>query len=419
MVRRYPDMVETRGSIPFGPIGFSRCNNHSLSIRILQKFISFEKAFSSPSVRRMSEKKRIKSWFAKNIILPNNEIIDKPGYVVYRLGSRRRNCYLREVFMPEAVLAGIEQSFARRHGRKGRLAVYTAGKMWGRRFAASSGLPQRGQVPDKDLLGIIEVIMRMLESEYSSKVDYSVDLGEGTLDFRAKGLMVCRLSGLGDFLTGTLNGTWEHMMGLRTTGVHSPCEGKGGRECRIVCAPPESLGRKPHAAKMPDGLGLEPDYFQMNQPRPARYAKNSFKDLLEARLVEYEGGFFRYGKSRLILNEASSVYFLETVLGKMPGGEKMLFDAAFGSCAACVPRGSDPRVFLTGILPALGWGDMRSDGRTVACFGYPWTAYYKETSFPILRGMASGILSHAGGGVALKSAEPAVNRGSLDMILRG
>ncbi|MEW5996763.1 MAG: hypothetical protein AB1657_04170 [Candidatus Micrarchaeota archaeon] len=366
----------------------------------------------------MGEKKRIRSWFMKNIILPNNEIIDKPGYIVYRFGSKKKNCYLREVLMPESMLAGIETAFAEKYGKEGRKAVYVAGKMWGYRFAATSALPKRGSMPDEALLEVIEAIMRLLESEYSSKVEYRVDLAKSELEFAAKDLLVCKESGLGDFLTGTLNGTWEYMMGVQTEGVKLACQ-KRGEKCVILCAPPESHKKGiAHVVKVPPGLGLEAEYFLMNQPKRAHYAKNSLRDLLENRVIAYEGGFFRYGKSRLVLNEASSVYFLETVLEKLKGGERLLFEVAFKHCRRCVPGGASSENFLTDILPPFGWGDIHFDGSKAVCFGYPWTRYHRETTFPLMRGMVSGILSAGPRDVELKNSEPVISRGSLDLMLR-
>lgn len=369
----------------------------------------------------MSDKKSINSWFMKNIILPNNEIIDKPGYVVYLLGSKKRNCHLREVFLPESVISGIESAFSKKYGKAGEKAVYSAGKLWGARFAITSGVPTRKTASDKDMLEFTEVLMRLLESEYTSGVEYSADLSKNLLEFRAKGLMVCGLSGLGHFLTGTLDGTWEHMMGVETEGAHISCRGRGGGECTIRCAPPENLGTDSFfRVKVPAGLGLEPDYFRMNKILKPGYARNSFRDLLEGKIVEYSGGSFRYGRSRLILNEASSVYFLEKELSRPRGGADLLYETAKEGFRGIVPKGTPPEKFLTDLIPAFGWGDIHFDasGSSVACIGYPWTSYAKETSFPIIRGIAAGILSSQGSRVDFREARASIGSGSLDLVLR-
>lgn len=365
----------------------------------------------------MSDKKRITSWFTKNIILPNNEIIDKPGYIVYRFGSKKRNCYLREVFLPESVLAGIETAFAKNYGQEGKKAVYTAGKMWGYRFAATSGLPTMGALPESEFAGFMETLVRLLETIYAAKMSHTLDLKRKAFELTSENLVIYRKSGLGHFLTGTLNGTWEYLTGVQTEGLLTP---GGPGESVIRCAPLAEHGSASglFEAKLPQGLGLEPDYFTFNKVNKTKYAKNSFRDLLEAGAVKYEGGFFDYGKERLVLDEASSVYFLEMVLGKLDGGSQLLFETVHKHCTDCIPGKGRPEKFLTDFVPALGWGDVHFDrqGSRVVCLGYPWTKYHKETSFPMIRGMASGILS-GGGGPMLGRAKAEISSGALNLVL--
>ena len=113
-----------------------------------------------------NDENRIKDWFMKNIILPNNEIIDKPGYVISQYVGAETPCYVREVFFPEVLLANIEKEFVKRFGREGKEALYKAGKLWGYRYAAITNLPKKSKIPKADFVGFLDMFMKFLESEY-------------------------------------------------------------------------------------------------------------------------------------------------------------------------------------------------------------------------------------------------------------
>lgn len=366
---------------------------------------------------------KTKSWFMKHIILPNNEIIDKPGYIVSKYSGKGTRCYVREVLFPEKVLAKIESEAAARMGDDGRKAIYAAGKMWGVRYGITTGLPKKSGMPEKDFREFLNSFMKFMESEYASKASFELDYQKDRFETKYKDLIVCRLNGQGHFLLGTMNGAWQHMVGKETEAIHVSCEGRGDDECIIECAPPSNLRDKKKIlrVKVPSDLGLEREYFTLNKVKKAQYAKNSLFDLLTGRIMKYEGGFFECNGDRFLLNEASSVYFLEQGLGKTKKGEKILFDAAFGYFRKFVKSNSSAKM-AQDFLPALGWGDITADasGKRAFCRSYPWTCYWKETTFPILRGMLSGIVSaYTGKKVIFKKAEATLSSGSLDIVLRG
>src|SRR3989338_6942112 len=95
------------------------------------------------AIRMVDDKERIKKWFMKNVILPNNEIIDKPGFIVYQFNAKAKQAYMREMLFPETILANIEKETAKKYKEKGRRALYRAGKRWGYRFAQGSLFPLR------------------------------------------------------------------------------------------------------------------------------------------------------------------------------------------------------------------------------------------------------------------------------------
>jgi len=360
-------------------------------------------------------------WFMKNIILPNNEIIDKPGYVISRYAGKGTRCFVREVFFPELVISEIERRVIKRYGDRGRKAVYSAGKSWGVRYGITTGLPKKSSMPKKDFGEFMDTFMKFMESEYATRVTYTLDYEKDRFVSEYENLMVCRINGCGQFLTGTMDGAWEYMAGRKTEGLHARCQGRGDKCCRIECARPGSHRDKGKVfkANVPADLGLEKEYFTLNSVRKAQYAKNSFADLLEGRIFSYKGGFFECNGDRFLLNEASSVYFLETELGKLKGGEEILFKAAFDYFKAFGLKNASSAL-VRDMLPALGWGDIISETSAKKAFvrGYPWTKYAKKTTFPILRGMLSGLVSsYAGKDVIFSNVSQHTSSGSLDLVL--
>ena len=109
------------------------------------------------------------------------------------------------------------------------------------------------------------------------------------------------------------------------------------------------------------------------------------------------------------------------MLGREKRGEKALFDSAFDFFKGLAKTNVSPR-FAQDFLPALGWGDISLDatGKRAFCIGYPWTRYWKDTTYPILRGMLSGIASASSKkDVVFGKAQATISSGSLDITMRG
>jgi predicted hydrocarbon binding protein len=365
------------------------------------------------------ETERIKAWFMKNVILPNNEEIDKPGYVISKYAGKGTNCYVREVFFPEVLLAELEKNVIGRFGRDGERAIYAAGKMWGVRYGATTNLPKKSAMKKEEFVSFMDSFMKFLEAEYSTSVEYDLDYENDSIETRYENLMACRLNGHGLFLIGTLAGAWQHISGKEMAGTQPCCQGRGDKNCIIRCGPAGAPGSPAvHGIKAAD-LRLEREYFALNKVRKAEYAKNSFLDLLQSGMFKYEGGFFQANGERFLLNEASSVYFLEMGLGQLKGCSDIIFKTSFDYFRN-FRVGKASRHLIPDLLPALGWGDIMVDvkkGRAF-CRSYPWTGYYARTSFPIIRGMLSGLVSAAGGKrIEFRNAEPSISADSLDLVL--
>jgi len=362
----------------------------------------------------------LSNWFLRNILLPNNEIIDKPGYVISKYVGKGTDCYVREVFFPENVLSDLETRIIAKHGEKGRAAIYEAGKLWGVRYGITTGLPKKESLPKKDFLEFMDTFMSFMESEYATNAAYSLDYDDDRFVSSFYDLMVCRLNGHGDFMIGTMSGAWQHIVGRRVEGAQENCQGRGDKKCVLECAPPGLLkGKRKFGKAVPKDLGLEKDYFELNTIKKPQYARNSFANLLEGRLFTYKNGIFECMGQRFMLNEASSIYFLETTLGALEGGNEILFDTAFDYFKGFGMKNISPDL-VHDLLPALGWGDINVmvDAKKALCLGYPWTKYAKKTSFPILRGMLSGLVSSfAGKDIKFNKVVSTTSSGSLNLVL--
>ena len=156
--------------------------------------------------RRPVGNKKTKAWFLNNIILPNNEIIDKPGYVVSKYAGKGTRCYVREVFVPELVLSEIEDNAIRSFGKRGKRALYAAGKQWGVRYGLTTNLPKKSAMGKEDFQGFVDSFVKFLGSEYADSIKFKLDYDRDRIETEYSGLMICRLNGLGYFLLGTLNG---------------------------------------------------------------------------------------------------------------------------------------------------------------------------------------------------------------------
>lgn len=367
--------------------------------------------------------RRLSSWFMRNIILPNNEIIDTPGYIAIQQFSKETGrFYLREVMLPEGLMAEIENAFVRKFGKAGKQAVYRAGKEWGYWFCAGSGLPRKADMPKEGFLSFMDSFMKLLEAEYTTKVVATVGYDQDTLTFMADDLLVCSKNGHGYFLAGTLTGAWAYLTGREDVeGAHPKCQGRGDKGCVIICGPDKITGGYPHrfSARIERRGGLDAGYIQLNRVKRLPYAKNSLKDMLESRYIAYEGGFFHMRGEKLLLNEASFVYFLEKELGRLRGGSELLFDTTRRYFIAYMKGSKTTTQRIGDILPALGWGDFSFVQDGVFVHAYPYSSHYKSTTFPLIRGMLSGLLSSAAGRpVKLRSARPMTTDNEFQLEIR-
>ncbi|MEW6036387.1 MAG: hypothetical protein AB1529_07280 [Candidatus Micrarchaeota archaeon] len=364
----------------------------------------------------------LKKWFMKNLILPNNEIIDKPGYIAnLQLGQKSGKIYMREVFVPETYMADVEDAFIERYGVEGKRALYEAGKRWGILFDEVVRAPTKKQMSAEEFRGFVDTLIKYLKSEYASDMSYSLDMDNDTLELISKDLLICSKNGKGYFLLGALTGAWSFITCRDDVeGAQRACQGQGSPECVMVCAPKGSLRPGEYfRVERSETMSVE-RYAFLNKLRKLDYAKNSLLDLLTARIVTYEGGFFRLGNERLVFNECSFIYVLESVLARLEGGEELFFKVTFDYFKRFGRKMKISRKGITDLLPALGWGGILvgSDNSSVLCESHPWAGAGVRSRFVMFRGMLSGLVSsYSGRDVFYRRANTSISQGVMDMRL--
>lgn len=343
-------------------------------------------------------KDKVVSWFTKNLLMPEIEVIDNPGYILMK--SARKQGYKRQVMMSESILAEIED---RAYEKDRENLLYSVGKKFGWRFTSMYNPPSIDDVSEKKFRRQVYFTVRFVGATYASDVDHEVDLETKKFELEAKNFVVCRNNGKGLLLLeGGIPGVWGYMLrDENIEAVKTECEGRGDEKCKVVSGPKGILENE-HSDIFSEtdlsNLGISKSYSKFNQKKETRYSEHSFRDFIDNGFFDYEKGIINHGEERYFLCEASLPYLLGSEMRDETSNE-IVFDSAFKHGTKIAEQNSERKgeKFITEYLSACGWGDTRikqRDGEyVVEAFLFPWTKFWEETSFPLYRGLVSGLLS--------------------------
>ena len=357
----------------------------------------------------------------ENIILPNNEIIDKPGFIMQQFNEKDTSAFLREMLFPEKLLADIEAQAAKKYGNKGREALYKAGKRWGYRYAKGTMFPLRSETSDADFLSFFDVFSKMIEGEYSSFFKGTPDLTRKTIDFEGRDVVICNKSGEGQIFLGAWVGCWAYQyQDIDMEGDHSKCQGRGNKVCIFRCGPRSIIKGIKIDIKKDVSLGIEPAFYAINTPHET-HTDFSLRRFMELGMITYEGGFFTFGADRLVLNESSSIYFIEEELSKLKA-DSIVFDASFDYFRNF--GGTRSQDFFIAFLMACGWGEIKlyknAGGYMAVLRNFPWTSLEKKIHFKMLQGAFSGFLStKENKKIVLGKVQTHLWNGHLEVVISG
>jgi hypothetical protein len=376
----------------------------------------------------MAVKDKVVTWFFLHYVMPRAQIIDKPGFVVFKV-SHKTDIYSRQVVMPEPLYVSIEKHFSSKFGKQGRQALYSVGKKFGYRFASVSHAMRKKDVDEKPFLGYVNLLAKFVEGTYASKMTYNLDLPKSSITFGLENFVICRKSGIGYlFSVAGIAGIWSFMNSdPKIEAIQPKCQGRGDVECQVTAAPSVSLkgkGQEVLSETNLEGLGLDPKYKIINEIRPVAHAKNSLKSMIDTRFFEFHNGILTFKDHRYFIVEASLNYLLEKELKKLKGGKEDLFKLSFeyGKSLTSGQDIKDACKFVTEFISALGWGDVHAKDQNgthiIRAVHFPWTKWSKDCDYVLFRGMLSGILSGVSGKqVKLTKIKQHVSMAGLSLIL--
>ncbi|MEM5812479.1 MAG: hypothetical protein QXN71_02145 [Candidatus Aenigmatarchaeota archaeon] len=369
------------------------------------------------------------SWFIKNILIPKNEIIDRPGFIILKLSDKKEITNIREVLLPEKIFVDIEREIINKYKENGAHLLYSIGKNFGYRYASVSHYPSIKEKGEKDFLKFTYFVIKYLESIYSSKITYKIDIKRKIFKIYLKNYIVCNKNGLGYLLTdGSITGTCAYgVQDFTLEGTQIKCQGRGNEKCEFICAPPDYFKKKGMHVFIENNLyapAVEIDkYNNINAIRNTKFASNSLQSLIDSGFIAYKNGIMNVKFERFLLIEASVMYLLESGLSKLKDGLKILWDCSFsfGKRLAEISGKQEPCKFITDLFPALGFGDIlavEKKGKYEVYVNYfPWMEF-PEVDFVMFRGLLSGVISgFVGRKVELKKIEKDISAGYLSLFI--
>jgi hypothetical protein len=355
----------------------------------------------------MPVKDRIVTWWIQNIIIPQQEIIDKPGFVVTTFTEKKFTTYLREFFIPEKLFEIIENKIVENYSDLGRQVLYSAGKKFGYIYASLSNFTTVKNSSAEEISKFAYLLVRYIEGTYAQQAEHRADVNKNRFTIYFDDYIVCRHNGIGHIMTeGGITGIWAYgMQNNSIEGVQLECQGRGNQRCCVICAPDNEIREKTkNFFKENNLIELKPDsgYKILNEIRKTTYVKNSLKDLLDAGFFTYKKGILSYKDHRFFHCESHILYLLEEEITKLEKGEKILFESCveYGKLIGESYGKTEYKTFIPDFFSALGFGDIlftNSDKLKISFMYYPWTIYSEKSKYIILRGIMSGIISHLSG----------------------
>lgn len=348
-------------------------------------------------------------WFIRNIIIPRNEIIDKPGYIILKIGEKKDITNLREIILSADLIADIEEKIHAEYGSKGDSLLYSTGKKFGYRFAQISGYPNYSDSSRETVEKFIYFAIKYLEAIYAKKIEYELDYEKRTFDFDLDNYIVCSRNGLGYILTeGAITGVCSYEFNdPAIEGKQTKCQGRKDEKCKVFCGPKDFMkgickGSVCYNEENMSGLEINrTKYNKINALRTLRWSKNSLKKLIDASFVKYKQGNIEFLGERQIIIESSLMYILEKQLSSLKDGNKILWNCCFewGKKISEKIGGKNPSKMIMDMFPGFGYGDfyVSSNPLTISISNFPWTRWHEDIDFIILRGIMSGIFSQAEG----------------------
>lgn len=350
---------------------------------------------------------KVVTWFLQNILVPRQEIIDKPGFIVSTVSEENKKINVRELLLPEGLFEKIEKMITQKYGEEGRHVLYSVGKKFGYVYASLSGFPQLGTAKDKDVENFAYFFVRYMAGTYASEASHQIDLKSKTFKITLKDYLICRNDGIGLLMTdGGCAGIWAWVCDdYSVEAIQDKCQGRGDQTCEVLCAPApvlKNMSKSFFVEKSKFSYSLNDEYIIRNKIRETTNSKNSLRALLDNRFFDYNSGKMLYNGKRFFLDDADILYIIEKDIGDSFKKDNILFEAAFeeGKEIAKAYANKSWSKFITDFFGASGFGDiivLDTKKPRIGLVYYPWSILSAKSEYQIIRGLLSGIITICSG----------------------
>ncbi|MFA6064556.1 MAG: hypothetical protein WC746_01815 [archaeon] len=372
--------------------------------------------------------------YLKRFVIPGALVFNKPGFLDFKI-SGKTNIYARQIFYPEEFFVDFESNIISKFGDKGRQKLYSIGKKFGYRFAQSGKFENIKDNPGDKIKDWVFITSKFVEGTYASSIEHVTDSKIPKTDYALKKFTIFEKLGYEYiFATGGTAGmmAWIFQDPSVEVVLHDVKKVEELYEGTVTAAPVTYL--KDNYSNLElfsetslDGL-LEDfqDYVKFNAQAQTSCNK-SFQTYLDFKFFDYQGGIVKYKDKRFFLFEVSGTYILELEL-KNSGNEKysaQLFDSAFNTGKNILSQFGKNQKDVFDVLSALGWGEVIPFSSTsteikVLVNHFPWTKWYKEIDYIIMRGFLSGVVTElTGKKVLFEKPTVDLNKGHLSLLFGG
>ncbi|MBN3037016.1 MAG: hypothetical protein JW834_01080 [Candidatus Diapherotrites archaeon] len=336
---------------------------------------------------------RILSWFVKNVLIPNAVDYNTPGFVQERISFRSKaGMPLRNVLASETAFANIEESLVERFGEEANDVLYSAGKLFGKRYCMLEAVPSR-ESKQRDIMWT--AFLRTFETVFSTKIEDKICWDKKKLEIHSTDSVICRKSGIGSlWMEGAIAGFWGGICEDPTIeGVQYECQGRGDPVCMSVYAPAKELSKrfKSFHTSKEKPKPVPKAYQKMNASLsiPSEASAN-LKQMIDFNEMSYIGGVLQVDGERFFPFELSLVHIMELKVGERFGSKGINVIRSSARAAGKKIANKPHRVLK--LMSALGWGIPQETGKGVYFHGFPWSEYFNGRSV-FFEGFLEGALS--------------------------
>jgi predicted hydrocarbon binding protein len=372
-----------------------------------------------------SAKNTLASIFIKNFIIPRAQVLDQPGFILFKMGGKSK-IYSRQLIFPESFLVDLESELVKRYGDDAKKTLYVAGKKFGVVFASMGNFfTIKSYSDNQKFIEYVGLLNNFIEGTYAQKMSFDADMQTPKFNFHLDKFVGCNKSGLGYFLpNGAAAGLLCYLLERDDIeGVQTQCQGRGEKECLVTYAPQKFFQENKiqfiDSGKY-DKVLVSPEYANWNKVQSTKYSKDSFQNLLNSKFFSYNQGVIEKDSQRYFIFETSGIYILETELKLVSGFDEVLLQVSTKQGETLWEIGAKNSKGLSDLLTAFGWGDIfivkKSEKYLVNIDFYPWTPLFDKTNFTIIQGILQGALSKIEGRkVEFKNKKKNFNTGALSV----